>query len=104
DHLGLVAEFACQRAAKQGINGGEESGEGLAGAGGGGDERIAAGGDRGPALRLGLGGGAEPLREPRLHYRVKRSSGQAGHGLDPTTKKKRSRLAARLLHGYGLGE
>ncbi len=41
---------------------GEEGGEGLAGAGGGGDEDVAAGADVGPAGGLRVGGGVEGRR------------------------------------------
>src|SRR5207253_5609372 len=51
-------------AAHEGVDAGEERGQRFAGAGGGHDEGVAAGGDFAPAARLSFGGGGEALAEP----------------------------------------
>ena len=61
---GLLRQRAGQALAQQQIELDEERREGLAGAGGGGDQGVAAGADRVPALPLGAGRLAQPLGEP----------------------------------------
>ena len=55
----------------EGVDGGEESGEGLARAGGSADQRVPAGDDRRPAPGLGLGWSVgKPPLEPRPYRRM----------------------------------
>ena len=70
--LGGLLEFAGFGLADKLVDADEEGGEGLAGAGGGGDERRLAGVDAGPAPGLGVGGVRETALEPGAHDRVER--------------------------------
>ena len=67
EDLRLGGEGAGDGLAEEGVDADEEGGEGLAGAGGRGDESGVAAEDAGPAVFLGLGGGAELRGEPLLH-------------------------------------
>ena len=70
--------LAVEPLAEERVEAGEEGGEGLARAGGGGDQHVAPGLDLRPARRLRLGGGAEAGLEPARDQRV-----EAGeHGTD----------------------
>ena len=62
--MDFVGERLLLGLADQAVDGDEEGGERLAGAGGGGDQRVAAGDDLGPAERLSVGGRAELALEP----------------------------------------
>ena len=64
DHPGRVGQRRPAAVPDQGVDGGEEPGQGLARPGGGGDEGMASGGHRVPGLRLAGGGGAEGRLEP----------------------------------------
>ena len=61
---GLLRQRPGQALAQQQVQLYKESGEGLAGAGGGRDQGVPAGADRVPALPLGAGRLAQPLGEP----------------------------------------
>ncbi len=64
DDTGLVGEVAGFGLLDEGVDAAEEGRERLAGAGGRGDEDVAAGLDEGPAGSLGVGGGIEAAPEP----------------------------------------
>ncbi len=64
DDLGLVAEAAVQPLAQHPVDGGKEGRQRLAGAGRGGDQRMAARPQRRPGLGLGGGGRREAPLEP----------------------------------------
>jgi hypothetical protein len=66
----------------QAIDGAEEGGEGLAGAGGGEQQGGGAAGDRGPAEHLRGGGGLEAGGEPRARGRVQEGQRIDGGGAD----------------------
>ena len=65
--------------ANEAVDGDEEGGEGLAGAGGGGDEGVAARRNLGPAEGLGVGGGAEFALEPGADGGVEGGEDVVGH-------------------------
>ena len=75
DDLRLVPEFARDALPHQIVDRGHESGQGLARAGGGGDQRIAAGLDQRPGVGLRRRGADEAILEPRRDGRMK----QRGH-------------------------
>ena len=66
DDLRHVLERPRLRLAHEVVDAGEEGREGLAGAGGGADERVAAAADVPPAGALGVGGRVEVPSEPRV--------------------------------------
>ena len=71
EHARLVGQFALLLAEPhEVVDGGEECGERFAGAGGGGEQGVAAGADRGPAGGLGVGGCVEARTEPVAHQGV----------------------------------
>jgi len=78
----------------QGVDGGEESGEGLARAGGRADQRVLAGDDRRPAPGLGLGWSiGKPPLEPHPHRRMElledpRRTGNSGRRQQRTHRHK----------------
>ena len=83
DDARRAVEIAGLGLANELVDANEEGGEGLAGAGRGGDERGLTGVDAGPALRLGVGGVVEALFEPGAHDRMKgreRVAGRRGCG------------------------
>ena len=75
DDLGHVLERPGLRLAHEDIDAREERGEGLAGAGGGADQRVAAAGDVPPAGALGVGGRVEVAAEPRVDDGVELDAG-----------------------------
>ena len=75
DDLGLVPQCSLEALSQQPVDRGEKRGEGLAGAGGRGDQNVAARIDRGPGTPLRLGRLGERALEPALHGGVKRGQG-----------------------------
>ena len=75
DNLGHVLERPRLRLAHQLVDAGEERGEGLAGAGGGADERVAAARDVPPAGTLCVGGRVEVTPEPCVDDGVELDAG-----------------------------
>ena len=67
ENLGALAEVSGEGLADEGVDAGEEGGEGLAAAGGGGDERVAVSKDVRPAGNLRLSGRAEARKKPFAH-------------------------------------
>ena len=82
-----VVEESAPRLLGQLVDDREERGEGLAGAGGGGDEGVSAGPHLGPRLRLAGGGGGELGLEPGadggVAERAKRHRRTVHHGPRP---------------------
>jgi len=78
EDFGAVLQVAGNRLAHQAVNAGEECGERLARAGGGGDQRGAASKNVRPALFLRLGRRAEPSYEPLGDDRMGPPQGPAG--------------------------
>ena len=70
DDLRLILEAISEPLAHQAIDGTEEGGERLAGAGRRGDQHIAASLDRGPSVALGRRRRGEALVEPRANCGV----------------------------------
>src|SRR6266487_1946459 len=70
DNVGFVCKRAGTRRAHESIDANQKCGERFSGASGCGDENVAAGGDLGPALQLGLGrvleSGVEPFGDERI--------------------------------------
>ena len=62
-------------AADQPVEGPQEGGQGLAGAGGRGDQQVLAGGDARPGGGLHVGGGADALGEPPAHEGMEQLEG-----------------------------
>ena len=67
EELGVFAEVSGERLADERIYAGEESSQGFAASGGGGDESVAAGEDVRPAGNLRLCGRAEARSKPLAH-------------------------------------
>ena len=79
ERVELGGEGADKGAAAEAVEAGEKSGEGLAGAGGGGDERVAPVEDRRPAVALRGRRGGEVGGEPRGDHRVESGERHARH-------------------------
>ena len=75
EHPGRIGQRRAAARAHQRVDGGEESGQRLARAGGRGDEGVTARGHRLPGLFLARGRGAETRGEPRRHGGVESGEG-----------------------------
>ena len=92
DDAGDGVEALRLAAADELVDADEEGGEGFAGAGGGGDEGVAAGADGGPGGGLGIGGSLEGGAEPGGYEGMERRGGGVG----------RCEVEFRLGHGRAL--
>ncbi len=97
EHLGGVGERPLHALADQRVDRREEGGQGLAGAGGGGNQGVPAGLDGRPGLSLRRGGRGEAAGEPGCDGRVKQPEGIHGPRGDRVSAVGRAAAAAWLV-------